>query len=158
MKSHPREKFTTFTSSQTSLPEDSPQQGSHARSTRPTQRRWSSSSLPELRRTDADLLSTQEPPAGAASLLARGACCGLVSAREESSEEALLFRANRAMNDRRPEAVLAGLPAEVLEGLIEDLAEAVVAILLSQAAACGERSRTAEPNEDDNASGDLREV
>jgi len=105
---------------------------------------------------DPEPMAAQEPPAQVASLLARGACCGLVSAREESSEEALLFRANRAMNDRRPEAVLAGLPAEVLEGLIEDLAEAVVAILLSQAAACGERSRTAEPNEDDDASGDLR--
>ena len=107
---------------------------------------------------DPELLSAQERLAGAASLPARGACCELDSEREESCAEALLFRANRAMNDRRPEAVLAGLPAEVLEGLIEDLAEAVVAILLSQAAACGERSRTAEPNEDDNASGDLRPI
>jgi len=109
---------------------------------------------------DPELLSAQEPPAQVASLPAQGASCGLDSEREESSAKALLFRANRAMNVRRPEAVLAGLPpialatgglpAEVMDGLVEDLAEAVLAVLLSQ--------ETAEADEHDDASGDLREV
>ena len=46
--------------------------------------------------------------------------------------------------------VLAGLPAHVMDELVEDLAEAVVAVLLSQAAA--------EPDEGEHASGDLRQV
>lgn len=49
---------------------------------------------------------------------------------------------------RSPEAILAGLPAHVMDELVDDLAEAVVAMLLSQAAA--------EPDEDEHASGDLR--
>ena len=44
--------------------------------------------------------------------------------------------------------ILAGLPAHVMDELVEDLAEAVVAMLLSQA----------EPDEDEHASGDLRKV
>ena len=68
----------------------------------------------------------------------------------ESATKALLFRANRAMNDRAAEAVVAGLPAEVIDGLVEDLAEAVVAMLLSTA--------PAEPGEEDDASGDLRQI
>jgi len=48
---------------------------------------------------------------------------------------------------RQPEAILAGLPEHVMDELVEDLAEAVVAILLSQAAT--------EPNEDDDANGNL---
>ena len=53
-----------------------------------------------------------------------------------------------AINTRRSEAILAGLPAHVMDELVEDLAEAVVAILLSQG--------TTEPDEDEHASGDLR--
>jgi hypothetical protein len=68
----------------------------------------------------------------------------------ESARKALLFRASRAMNDREPEAVVAGLPAEVMDGLVEDLAEAVVAMLL--------RPPSAEPGTEDDASRDLRQV
>ena len=50
-------------------------------------------------------------------------------------------------NISRVEAILAGLPAHVMDELVEDLAEAVVAMLLSQAAT--------EPNEDDDANGNL---
>ncbi len=53
-------------------------------------------------------------------------------------------------NRRRPEDVLAGLPADVMDELVADLAEAVVAILLSQAAA--------DAYDEDDASGDLREI
>jgi hypothetical protein len=49
-----------------------------------------------------------------------------------------------------PEAVVPGLPADVMDECVEDLAEAVVAILLSQAAV--------EPDDDEHASGDLRKV
>ena len=51
---------------------------------------------------------------------------------------------------RSPEAILTGLPADVMDELVEDMAEAVVAMLLSQAAA--------EPDDSDDASGDLREI
>jgi len=51
---------------------------------------------------------------------------------------------------RSPETILAGLPAHVMDELVEDMAEAVATILLSQA--------TAEPDEDDDASGDLRTI
>jgi len=51
---------------------------------------------------------------------------------------------------RSPEAILAGLPADVMDECVKDLAEAVVAILLSQAAT--------EPGEEDDASGDLRKI
>ena len=51
---------------------------------------------------------------------------------------------------RSPETILAGLPAHVMDELVDDLAEAVVAILLSQAAT--------EPGEEDDASGDLRKI
>jgi hypothetical protein len=51
---------------------------------------------------------------------------------------------------RSPEAILAGLPAHVMDELVDDLAEAVVAMLLSQAAV--------EPDEDEHASGDLRKI
>jgi hypothetical protein len=46
--------------------------------------------------------------------------------------------------------VLAGLPADVMDELVADLAEAVVATLLSQAAI--------DADEEDDASGDLREI
>jgi hypothetical protein len=51
---------------------------------------------------------------------------------------------------RSPEAIPAGLPADVMDECVEDLAEAVVAMLLSQAAI--------EPDEDEHASGHLRKV
>ena len=41
----------------------------------------------------------------------------------------------KSANTRRAEAILAGLPARVMDELVADLAEAVVATLLSQAAA-----------------------
>ena len=56
----------------------------------------------------------------------------------------------KGTNIRRPEAVVAGLPAQVMDELVDDLAEAVVAMLLSQAAI--------EPDDDEHASGDLRKV
>jgi len=49
---------------------------------------------------------------------------------------------------RQPDAILAGLPAHVMDELVEDLADAVVAILLSQAAT--------DADEKDDASGSLR--
>ena len=49
-----------------------------------------------------------------------------------------------------PEAILAGLPAHVMDECVEDMAEAVVAMLLSQAAT--------EPDEEDDASGNLRKI
>jgi hypothetical protein len=48
------------------------------------------------------------------------------------------------------EAILAGLPAHVMDELVEDMAEAVVAMLLSQAAP--------DADEEDHASGDLRTI
>ena len=68
----------------------------------------------------------------------------------ESATKALLFQANRAMNDREPEAVVTGLPAEVIDGLVEDMADAVVAMLLNP--------ETVETVECDDESGDLRQV
>ena len=53
-------------------------------------------------------------------------------------------------NTRRTGDILAGLPAHVMDELVEDLADAVVAILLSQG--------TTEPDEEDDASGDLRKI
>ncbi len=53
-------------------------------------------------------------------------------------------------NTRHAADILAGLPAHVMDECVQDLAEAVVAVLLSQA--------TAEPDEDEHASGDLRKV
>ncbi len=53
-------------------------------------------------------------------------------------------------NTRQPADILAGLPADVMDELVDDLAEAVVAILLSQAAS--------DASEKDDASGDLREI
>lgn len=102
---------------------------------------------------DPELMSTDQRLGEVASLFARGRLgrgCGLVSGRQESAGKALLFRANRVMNDREPEAVLAGLPAEVMDGLVEDLAEAVVAMLLPPA--------SAEPGKEGDESSDLREV
>ena len=51
---------------------------------------------------------------------------------------------------RRSGDALAGLPAPLMDELVEDMAEAVVAMLLSQAAA--------EPDEEDDASSDLRQI
>ena len=51
---------------------------------------------------------------------------------------------------RRSADTLAGLPAPVMDELVDDLAEAVVAMLLSQAAA--------ETDEEDDASSDLRKI
>ena len=53
-------------------------------------------------------------------------------------------------NISRVEAILAGLPAHVMDELVEDLADAVVAMLLSQAAT--------EPDEDEHESGNLRKI
>ena len=47
----------------------------------------------------------------------------------------------------RTDAILAGLPAHVMDELVEDLAEAVVAMLLDR--------ESAEPGESDDASGSL---
>jgi hypothetical protein len=54
------------------------------------------------------------------------------------------------MNDRAREEVLAGLPAEVMDGLVEDMAEAVVAMLL--------RATSAAPGTEDDASRNLRQI
>lgn len=78
------------------------------------------------------------------------ACGGFISRRQGSATEALLFRANRAMNGRAAETILNGLPAEVVDGLVEDLAEAVVAMLLQR--------KSVEAPEEDDASGNLRAV
>jgi hypothetical protein len=51
---------------------------------------------------------------------------------------------------RQVEDILAGLPAHVMDSLVADMAEAVVAVLLSE--------RAAEPGESDDESGDLRQV
>jgi len=56
---------------------------------------------------------------------------------------------NRVSVQRKPADILAGLPAPVMDELVDDLAEAVVAMLLSQ---------TAEPDQEDDASSDLRKV
>lgn len=53
-------------------------------------------------------------------------------------------------NRRQPEDILAGLPAHLMDELVEDMAEAVLAMLLSQGAT--------EPDEGDDASSDLRKV
>ena len=70
--------------------------------------------------------------------------------RPESPTKALPFRPNRAMNDRQPEDVLAGLPVEVMDGLVEDLADAVVAMLLNP--------NTAAADKRDDESRDLRTI
>ena len=57
---------------------------------------------------------------------------------------------NRVPVQRAPADILTGLPAHVMDALVDDLAEAVVAMLLSQAAA--------EPDEEDDASSDLRKI
>ena len=54
----------------------------------------------------------------------------------------------KSANTRHLADILAGLPPHVMDECVEDLAEAVVAMLLSQAAA--------EPDEEDDASSDLR--
>ena len=56
--------------------------------------------------------------------------------------------AARSARTQRIEGTIAGLPAHVMDECVEDLAEAVVAMLLRQAAA--------EPDEEDDASSDLR--
>jgi hypothetical protein len=53
-----------------------------------------------------------------------------------------------AADRRRFEQIIAGLPAHVMDELVGDLAEAVVAMLLSQEASASD--------EGDDASGDLR--
>ena len=53
----------------------------------------------------------------------------------------------KSANTRCPGAILAGLPAHVMDECVEDMAEAVVGMLLSQA--------TTEANERDDASGGL---
>jgi hypothetical protein len=60
------------------------------------------------------------------------------------------FRRRRSASTSDVTEILAGLPADVMDECVEDLAEAVVAMLLSQAAI--------EPDEDEHASGNLREV
>jgi hypothetical protein len=44
------------------------------------------------------------------------------------------------MNNRRPEAVLAGLPAEVMDAVVKDMADAIVAMLLDQQATESDKS------------------
>ncbi len=51
---------------------------------------------------------------------------------------------------RQPADILAGLPADVMDELVDDLADAVVATLLSQG--------TTDPGKEDDASGDLRTI
>jgi len=51
---------------------------------------------------------------------------------------------------RRPADILAGLPAHVMDELVEDMAEAVVAILLDR--------ETAETSDSDNESSHLRQI
>jgi len=99
---------------------------------------------------DAERVAEIERMPETDSLLPQEAGCGLIFGPRESAPKALLFRANRAMNDRPPEAVVTGLPAEVIDGLVEDLADAVVAMLLNP--------ETAETVECDDESGDLRPV
>ena len=99
---------------------------------------------------DPELMPAKERIEEVASLLARGRL-GRGYGRRDGQKKALLFRANRVMNDREPEPVLAGLPDEVMDGLVEDLAEAVVAMLLHQQA-------TESDESDDAESRDLREV
>jgi len=53
-------------------------------------------------------------------------------------------------NTRRSEAILAGLPAHVMDELVNDLAEAVVAILLDR--------ESAETSDSDNESSHLRQI
>ena len=55
---------------------------------------------------------------------------------------------SRVFTERAPADILTGLPAPVMDELVEDMAEAVVAMLLNQAAA--------KPGEEDDASSDLR--
>lgn len=79
---------------------------------------------------------------------ARGmAVIGHVSAR---SPEEPVGLCGMDADRRRPEEILAGLPEHVMDELVADLAEAVVAMLLSQAAS--------DADDEDHASGDLREI
>jgi hypothetical protein len=94
-------------------------------------------------------MTANERPGEVASLSARGRL-GRGYGRRAGEKKALLFRANRAMNDRELEAILDGLPAEVMDELVKDLAEAVVAVLLPPA--------SAEPGKEDDESGDLRQI
>ncbi len=56
----------------------------------------------------------------------------------------------RSANTCDPEAVLAGLPAHVMDECVEDLAEAVVAMLLDR--------ESDETDHEDNEGSDLREI
>jgi hypothetical protein len=53
-------------------------------------------------------------------------------------------------NTRRSDAILAGLPSALMDELVDDLAEAVVAILLTEA--------PTRPDESDDASSGLRKI
>jgi len=59
-------------------------------------------------------------------------------------------RSSTSERKRRIDQIVAGLPAHVMDELVQDLAEAVVAMLQSQAAA--------QSDEHDDASGNLREI
>ena len=59
-------------------------------------------------------------------------------------------RGKKSASTRQPADILAGLPAHVMDELVEDMAEAVVAVLLDQA--------TLAPDDEDDASDDLRKV
>jgi hypothetical protein len=59
-------------------------------------------------------------------------------------------RHNMKTNKRPSESILAGLPSALMDQLVDDLAEAVVAILLTEA--------PTRPDESDDASGDLRTI
>ena len=58
--------------------------------------------------------------------------------------------ANIDANTRRSEAIFAGLPAQVMDELVSDLAEAVVAILLDR--------ESAETSDSDDESSHLRQI
>ncbi|MGD0112246.1 MAG: hypothetical protein ABSD48_10295 [Armatimonadota bacterium] len=59
-------------------------------------------------------------------------------------------RRNMKTKKRPGEAILAGLPADAIDSCVDDMAEAVVAILLTEA--------PTRADESDDASGDLREI
>jgi len=59
-------------------------------------------------------------------------------------------RRNMKTKKSQAEAILAGLPAGVMDELVDDMADAVVAMLLTEAASGSDES--------DDASGNLRKI
>jgi hypothetical protein len=94
-----------------------------------------------------------EPEAGTAARLrgqdsTRNHALGPASAAEWQEDIASLPATG--VNTPPGDDILAGLPAHLMDELVEDMAEGVVAMLLSQAAA--------EPDDEDDASSDLRQI